>query len=343
MREYLGVNSNEEDATAEIVKNVYENALPLFRRTIESGRVRISFLDFHQFNVTACHQLENPSVVFLNVNYWRDDGGFVKEDSDTVLLHQPGTTLCYPLTDLKSLREFAKVGNLWPQDQHPMIVNPVEGACQGMPTLWKNWLGDPQQWQGKMKKDVKPTMDITREENSVHHQQQSKEILNNVFPKICEDGRGPIGHGTFSLRSRKWMIQAIEVCPHVSYSGTSSSSCTVFDLTIGHDLHFGTILEGIHAPMPLAFEASLFSTEIFWPDDIWLLHGYPEKVLKEKIPFITPGRPTIRIDDEEFTIPNAIVQPWLFHLHTKQLENACPFLPYTLPTNFDDALDTRYD
>jgi hypothetical protein len=47
MNEYLGAESTEDTARAEIVKNIYDSSLPLFRRVIESGRVRISFLDYH--------------------------------------------------------------------------------------------------------------------------------------------------------------------------------------------------------------------------------------------------------------------------------------------------------
>jgi hypothetical protein len=46
MKEYLGAESTEESAAEEIVKNIYDSSLPLFRRTIESGRVRLSFLDY---------------------------------------------------------------------------------------------------------------------------------------------------------------------------------------------------------------------------------------------------------------------------------------------------------
>ena len=48
MKEYLGSESTEESAAEEIVKTIYDCSLPLFRRTMESGRVRISFLDYHE-------------------------------------------------------------------------------------------------------------------------------------------------------------------------------------------------------------------------------------------------------------------------------------------------------
>jgi hypothetical protein len=52
MKEYLGVGSTEESVTTEIIKTIYDCTLPLFRRLIESGRVRISFLDYHDVRPT---------------------------------------------------------------------------------------------------------------------------------------------------------------------------------------------------------------------------------------------------------------------------------------------------
>ena len=279
-----------------------------------------------------CRHLENPSVVFLNVNYWRD--AFVDADSDTVLIHQAGSTLCYPLTDLKSLKDYAMVGSLWPKDHHPMVSDPLEGACRGMPTRWKNWLHPQRRW--KLYQD-KPELAAKHGATIIA---KPKEFFHEDFPKICEKGRGPIGHGSFSLRSRRWMIKAIESCPHTIFSGLQVEEeepygCKVFD-SVSHDIYFATILEGIGAPMPLAFEASLFSTEMFWPDDIWFMYGFPDTTTAAKIVSQRPERPTVEDMDkkETITIPNAIVQPWLFHskefLTSKQMENACPFLSYTL-------------
>lgn len=45
MKEYLGQDTSDEDVTQQIINNIYENSLPLFRRHIESGRVRLTFLD----------------------------------------------------------------------------------------------------------------------------------------------------------------------------------------------------------------------------------------------------------------------------------------------------------
>jgi hypothetical protein len=45
MREYLGNKVTDETVEKEIANAIYESSLPLFRRLIEAGRARISFLD----------------------------------------------------------------------------------------------------------------------------------------------------------------------------------------------------------------------------------------------------------------------------------------------------------
>lgn len=210
-----------------------------------------------------------------------------------------------------------------------MISDPLEGACRGMPARWKNWLHPQRRWKMYQEKP-----ELTAKQ---HLMVKPREFLNETFPKVCENGRAPVGHGSLSLRSRSWMIKAIESCPHTTFSGLKVEdepfACKVFD-AVGHDLYFATILEGINAPMPFAFEASLFSTELFWPDDAWQLYGYPSHHEQFETQAFKPKRPIVRVHDEEFTIPNAIVQPWIFHskdvVTSKQLINACPFLPYTI-------------
>jgi hypothetical protein len=101
-----------------------------------------------------------------------------------------------------------------------------------------------------------------------HPALKPKEILPEIFPPVCEGGRGPLGSGGFSLRSRKWMIRAIETCPHMTNSGMEVEgqplSCKVFE-KVNEDFYFGTILRALGAPLPLAYTASLFSTEMLWP------------------------------------------------------------------------------
>ena len=48
MGEYIGKDKSEEVLQQEVVKVIYNNALPLFRRLIESGRVRITFMNYKE-------------------------------------------------------------------------------------------------------------------------------------------------------------------------------------------------------------------------------------------------------------------------------------------------------
>lgn len=48
MNEYLGKDATEKEMQKEIVTNIYDSSLPLFRRLIESGRVRITFMDHRE-------------------------------------------------------------------------------------------------------------------------------------------------------------------------------------------------------------------------------------------------------------------------------------------------------
>ena len=64
------------------------------------------------------------------------------------------------------------------------------------------------------------------------------------------------------------MIRAIETCPHMTNSGLEvedqALACKVFE-KVNEDFYFGTILRAIGAPLPEAYAASLFSTEMLWP------------------------------------------------------------------------------
>jgi hypothetical protein len=48
MKEYLGNDATEEAIQKEIITIIYNSSLPLFRRLIESGRVRITFMDYRE-------------------------------------------------------------------------------------------------------------------------------------------------------------------------------------------------------------------------------------------------------------------------------------------------------
>lgn len=257
----------------------------------------------------------------MNRKYWDEE--FLSVDSDMVLIHQDGASICYPLTDLETFRSKALVGSLWSHDATPLITEPLEGACRGMAVRWKTWLRPQRRWQIQQKN---PDLAVKQ-----HPAPKPRQLLSEDFPAICEHGRGPVGHGGLSLRSRKWMIQAIETCPHITHSGLKVEeepfACKVFE-EVSHDLYFATVFTGIAAPLPTVLEASLFATQALWPEQVWDLYGFPTENRSW-----TAARPTIQYNGDEITIPNVLINPWWYHpnelLLSEAMKHACPYLAYT--------------
>ncbi len=127
------------------------------------------------------------------------------------------------------------------------------------------------------------------------------------------------------------MTQAIETCPHITHSGLKVEeepyACKVFE-EVSHDLYFATVFVGIGAPLPTAQEASLFATQVLWPEQAWDMYGFSTDAGTAKA-----SRPTIRVDGQETTIPNVLINPWRYHpneiLRSEVMNHACPFLLYT--------------
>lgn len=161
------------------------------------------------------------------------------------------------------------------------------------------------------------------------------QLVPETFPPVCEGGLGPVGNGGLSLRSRKWMIRAIETCPLVAYSGLEVEgkpfACKVYE-KVNEDFYFGTVLRAIGAPLPTAYTASLFATEMLWPEQAWDLYGVPEDLKRDLRGGVVTGKPFVWIDDAKFTTPGGVHKPWWYHpnslTRSTQMAGACPFLPY---------------
>ena len=271
----------------------------------------------------------------MNHIYWEKE--FLPADSDTILIHQDGASLCYPLTDLTSLRSKALVGSLWPRNPNPLIPEPLEGPCRGMEVRWKAWLRPQRRWELQQKH---PDVVAKRQQ---HPAPMPRQLLSEDFANnICQDGRGPIGHGGLSLRSRHWMMQAIETCPHITHSGLAHVeeepyACKVFE-EVSHDLYFGIVLVGIGAPLATAWEASLFATQALWPEQAWDQYGLYDNVLKV-------SRPTISVGEDVITIPNVMISPWWYHpnevLRSEAMNQACPYLSYTFTPDMSRYEESR--
>jgi hypothetical protein len=212
-----------------------------------------------------------------------------------------------------------------------------------MTKSWHTWLR-PQRREKKKREDEEKK---TNTEQHIQRRDKNTSILKEEFPAVCQGDRAPIGSGGLSLRSRRWMIKAIELCPHVSFSGLDLSGdqffpCKVFD-SVPEDWYFATIFQGINAPLPSAYIASLFSAEALWPDEVVDVYpASPEQTVLDKS--FAAGRPKLSsIDNErEIVIPNGVHKGWWYHpeemLRSEALSDVCPFLPYIYNTKMN-----RYD
>jgi hypothetical protein len=332
MKEQLEAQRHEEVSerqAEEAVKHaVYSKSLPLFREMILQGRVRLSILDTAKYHLKSCRDFGNPTAAFVNIDFWRDE--FLQGvDSDLVLMMQDDAVLCTSLHDnLADYKQYAYVGGVWPPKASKLHPDPPEGMCISMAGLWKSWTLPQRRWEMFQKGMTnKPAT-------------EPDELLETQFPAVCADGKGPVGNGGFSLRSREWMVKAITTCPQVKFSGVDTTgantalACRVLD-SVDEDLYFSVVLRGLHAPMPSAVEAALFSVEMMWPEDAMDMYGAPpgkEDILSKS------SRP--RISDNNgraLTIPVGMHKPFWYHsnelLRSKEMHQACPFLPYIFTTN----------
>jgi hypothetical protein len=106
----------------------------------------------------------------------------------------------------------------------------------------------------------------------------------------------------------------------------SAYGCIVSE-PFNEDLYFAMFLHDMSAPLPSAYEASLFSTET----------AFPEQVLQEYggIAKVPTDIPKCREQNGSWvTVPNGMHKPWRYHsaqlLKSKDMEKACPFLKYVM-------------
>lgn len=177
------------------------------------------------------------------------------------------SVLCHDL-NVSLWEDLAYVGGVWPKLANEMFPFPVEGMCKHMENKWKSWthpqvIWEKQAWENHGIKNGENLKSATR----------AKTMVNVKFSsEFCSgDGIGPVGSGGLSLRSRKWAIKAIETCPHVKLSSIDlygkQYPCKVID-EVKEDVYFSTVLTGMRAPLPSTFEASLFVSEMLWPEEV---------------------------------------------------------------------------
>ncbi|KAG7359860.1 hypothetical protein IV203_034958 [Nitzschia inconspicua] len=321
IKQYFGTDGGEDTIYDEIVHGIYKQSLPLFRKRIESGRVRLSLTNHEKYHIFQCTDYSSSNHALMHRSFWVDefDG---ERDSDQVLVMDRNAALCYPMI---TLPDFAFVGSVWAQAHNPLLPDFLEGPCREMTKSWHSWLRP----QRKYLKE--------RQWDSPEQQQQpiieEVSLLREKFPAMCEGGRAPVGGGGMSIRSRKWMIRAIETCPHVLYSGVDVERrfvpCKVFD-PVNEDYYFATILQGIDAPLPSAYTATLYFAEVYWPDEIAEIYP-PANPEEEKL---AADRPKITSIDGTLDLltPNGVHNVWWYHpeemLRSQVMAESCPFLPF---------------
>jgi hypothetical protein len=253
------------------------------------------------------------------------------------MIFQDDSVLCYPLV-VGPLAEYAFVASVWPKVNNPLVPESLEGPCREMPASWHSWLRPQRRVKLQLVEGEAKTVEEGRRASESDH----VTYLNEEFPHVCENGRAPVGSGGLSLRSRRWMIKAIETCPHVKYSGMNVEDnndhqiilCKVFD-PVKEDYYFATILQGINAPLPSPYVATLFASEAFWPNQV--LEVYPSSDRQGgRLPssdWSFGSRPAISFldSDEKMVVPNAVHRVWWYHpedLIRSIISEVCPLLPF---------------
>lgn len=244
-----------------VARLLRDAARPRLLSMVDRGLVRVKALDHERYGVRSCDDFSPISNVLMSARFWGGPDEFVPGvDSDTVLLLQNDSVLCQPL-NVTVWRRFAFVGAPWADG----------GRCVGLRARWREWSDE---W-----------------------------IDTRFYPsteRLCRDPVvAPVGNGGLSIRSRAWLVRAIERCPHVSRSGlddarVASARCRVPTSPDGspyEDAYFAAVLRGMastkrrfrartpvdaapveeddddDAPtLPTLYEASLFAAETAFLD-----------------------------------------------------------------------------
>lgn len=196
----------------------------------------MTVLNHSFYQLKSCENFFSPSYAWQNWHYW-GPREFLEQDSDLVLTVQADAVLCRPL-DVRLWQDAAWVGAPWPAKKGDSPWH----LCSSMPSQWKAY----------------------------HKAKQDQTNLSTIPPypspdQLCSDNMvGPQGNGGLSLRQRSWLRRAIEYCPTVAAgiddAMRQQAPCDAHS-TVAEDLYFVTILRGLGAPLPSAYDAALFAWE----------------------------------------------------------------------------------
>jgi hypothetical protein len=217
-----------QQRTALVAQSIYDRSLPLSRRMMENGLVRINILDSNKYGTEACNNFGKGNSILLNIYFWLEE--FIEGvDSNMILTLQPDSVLCHDF-DITLWKHYAYVGAPWAA----WIWN-----CGAMRERWYEYA---------------PKC------NGLENYR-----TDDSMAQICTPGHGGLqGNGGLSLRNKIWMVEAISRCP------SEFSGLTIHQKfgEITEDIFFSTVLNALNASMPSAFEASLFSVESIFPEEL---------------------------------------------------------------------------
>lgn len=249
---------------SEVEEFVHARAGPHLKAWMKRGRVRVSILDHSKYGLKACDNFFSPNFFFLSAQYWREE--FVSDDSDTVVVAQRDVFLCKPL-DLSVWGGFDYVGSPW---------------HKGWPWMQNLYKSNTLRIDPQRKVGIHPNVEAWQEYWKQHDADDIGDLShladlgpNLTFPQNLDwRGSSPwVGNGGFSLRSRKWMIRMIRLCPHQQHSGVTPTKLTSAFCSIAkgiqEDMFFSLMLSLTGANLPSPELASFFGMDqdFGWPND----------------------------------------------------------------------------
>jgi hypothetical protein len=300
-------------------KRLEEGAQPLFRRMIHQGNVRMTVLDPTYYKLNSCENFYNPSYAWQNWHYW-GPREFVEQDSDLVLMVQDDAVLCRPL-DIRLWQDAAWVGAPWPASKGDKLWN----YCSSMPASWEAF------------------HEAKAVGRADHDRSQTIKFPPYPSPdQLCSDNMvGPQGNGGLSLRQRSWLRKAIEYCPTVAAGIDASEARCDAHTTIAEDSYFVTILRGMGAPLPSAYDAALFVwesrsvTQIVkqynivnetWKQERMARRWVPDEYLENRVSNSSTS--------DEWFVPIGIHKPWNQFFKDKmchpQIHRDCKYLRHII-------------
>lgn len=288
-----------------MAKNIYDRAGPFLRSVIEKGRIRISILDHETYGLQACDNFYNPRNLFMSAPFWINEF-HPNEDSDLILNVERDVFMCKPLpianpdgSGSSAWSKFAFVGAPW----RPRIGG---GLAQlkafARHDLERIYPPHNPKYEGRMWQRYWRDQDRDYRDHNMLNTSSGPDCstpydrVNNILcplpifpPNLTWPVKYPfrpaeykVGNGGFSLRSRKWMVRAIRVCPDLELSGlyggnvanaTNSSVASDHNLTctatrLFDDVYFSILIRVIGGPMPSPQQAVQFSGGMLWANDV---------------------------------------------------------------------------